>query len=78
MDRAYSLTEICRLFQMCGCIPQSLIDALKSMLSFNLLKSPSFWILALSGFLTMMGFFIPFLYLCKAATSKGVEKVSFN
>ncbi|XP_022648692.1 monocarboxylate transporter 12-like isoform X3 [Varroa jacobsoni] len=60
--------------KMCGCIPQSLIDALKSMLSFNLLKSPSFWILALSGFLTMMGFFIPFLYLCKAATSKGVEK----
>lgn len=48
------------------------------MLSVDLLKSPSFWILALSGFLTMMGFFIPFLYLCKAATLNGIDEVSWQ
>ncbi|OQR76775.1 hypothetical protein BIW11_00540 [Tropilaelaps mercedesae] len=60
--------------KVCGCLPQSLVDALRSILSIDVLSSPSFWILAVSGFLTMMGFFIPFLYLCEAASLNGIDK----
>lgn len=33
------------------------------MLDLSLLKSPSFLLLASSGFLTMMGFFVPFMFM---------------
>lgn len=44
------------------------------MLDISLLQSPSFMLLALSGFLTMMGFFVPFLYLKDRATSNGMDE----
>lgn len=40
------------------------------MLDVSLLKSPSFMLLALSGLLTMMGFFVPFFYLAPRAASQ--------
>lgn len=43
--------------------PESVRRTLATMLDMTLLKSPSFMLLAVSGFLTMMGFFVPFLYL---------------
>lgn len=43
------------------------------MLDMSLLKSPSFMLLATSGFLTMMGFFVPFLYMKDRATVNGME-----
>lgn len=43
------------------------------MLDLTLLKSPSFIMLALSGFLTMMGFFIPFMYLARRAVDGGMD-----
>lgn len=43
------------------------------MLDISLLKSPSFMLLALSGFLTMMGFFVPFLYMKERATLNNMD-----
>lgn len=45
--------------------------ALKSMLDFSLFGSPTFIVLALSGFFTLTGFFVPFIYLPKMAESFG-------
>lgn len=47
------------------------------MLDMSLLKSPSFMLLAISGFLTMMGFFVPFLYM-KDRAVKGVPPMEEN
>lgn len=48
--------------------PEAVRRTLATMLDISLLKSPSFMLLALSGFLTMMGFFVPFLYMKDRAT----------
>lgn len=44
------------------------------MLDLSLLKSPSFMLLAVSGFLTMMGFFIPFMFMADRAVLGGMDK----
>uniref|UniRef100_A0A1I8A2B8 MFS domain-containing protein n=1 Tax=Steinernema glaseri TaxID=37863 RepID=A0A1I8A2B8_9BILA len=48
--------------------------ALRSMLDVSLLKSPSFLILAFSGFLTLSCFFVPFIFLGKQAGLKGATE----
>lgn len=52
----------------CKCCPEAVIRALTTMLDFSLLKSPSFIILSVGGFFTMMGFYVPFMYLVDRAT----------
>nr|CAD7568589.1 unnamed protein product [Timema californicum] len=42
---------------------EALTRTLGTMLDFSLFKSPTFLILAVSGFITMMGFYVPFIYL---------------
>lgn len=44
------------------------------MLDLSLLKSPTFMLLAISGFLTMMGFFIPFMFMADRAIAGGMDK----
>lgn len=44
------------------------------MLDLTLLKSPSFMLLCVSGFLTMMGFFIPFMFMAERAVDDGMDK----
>ncbi|CAH1126996.1 unnamed protein product [Ceutorhynchus assimilis] len=51
--------------------PEAVKRALATMLDFSLLKSPSFIILALGGFFTMMGFYVPFMYLRDRAENIG-------
>lgn len=46
----------------CYLFPESVRRILTTMLDLNLLKKPSFLILALSGCLTMMGFYTPFMF----------------
>ena len=45
---------------------------LVSMVDVQLLKSPSFLLLAFGGFLTMCGFFVPFIYLGRQAILVGI------
>lgn len=47
--------------------PEAVRRTLATMLDLSLLKSPSFMLLAISGFLTMMGFFIPFMFVADRA-----------
>lgn len=46
----------------CYLCPESVRRILTTMLDLSLLKSPTFLILAISGGLTMMGFYTPFMY----------------
>lgn len=53
--------------------PEAVRRTLATMLDMTLLKSPSFMMLAVSGFLCMMGFFVPFLYLANRASAAGMN-----
>ncbi|KAH8269570.1 hypothetical protein KR018_009544 [Drosophila ironensis] len=60
----------------CRICPEAVRRTLSTMLDTSLLKSPAFMCLAFSGFLTMMGFFVPFSFLVDRATSAGMDKSS--
>lgn len=45
------------------CCPEAVRRTVGTMLDVSLLKSISFILLCISGFLTLMGFFTPFIYL---------------
>lgn len=46
---------------------------LATMLDLSLLKSPSFMLLAFSGFFCMLGFFAPFIFLKERALNGGMD-----
>lgn len=58
----------------CKLCPESVRRTLATMLDMSLLKSPSFLLLALSGGFTMMGFFVPFMFLTERALGNGMEE----
>ncbi|XP_030373393.1 monocarboxylate transporter 4 [Scaptodrosophila lebanonensis] len=58
----------------CRICPEAVRRTLSTMLDTSLLKSPSFMCLAFSGFLTMMGFFVPFAFLEDRAVQAGMDK----
>jgi hypothetical protein len=43
-------------------LPEAVRRTVTTMLDVSLLRSPTFLLLALSGFITMMGFYVPFMY----------------
>lgn len=47
----------------CSLCPEAVRRTLATMLDVSLLKSPTFLLLCAGGFITMMGFFVPFMYL---------------
>ena len=58
----------------CKLCPESVRRILTTMLDLSLLKSPTFLILAVSGALTMMGFYTPFVY--SQGMSKNLWKIA--
>lgn len=58
----------------CKLCPEAVRRTLSTMLDVSLLKSPSFMLLSTSGFLTMMGFFIPFIFITPRAEAAGMDK----
>ncbi|KAH8415971.1 hypothetical protein KR222_005428 [Zaprionus bogoriensis] len=60
----------------CRICPEAVRRTLSTMLDTSLLKSPSFMCLAFSGFLTMMGFFVPFAFLQPRAVAAGITATS--
>jgi hypothetical protein len=56
--------------QSCNLCPEAVRRTLYTMLDMSLLRSPTFILLALSGFFTMMGFYVPFGYLQRKLSSK--------
>ncbi|XP_064470615.1 monocarboxylate transporter 12-like [Ornithodoros turicata] len=59
-----------------GCLSSEMTDTFKQMLDISLLTSPTFVLLALSGFLTLAGFFIPFMYIVDKAVLSGISPES--
>ncbi|XP_050523149.1 monocarboxylate transporter 2 isoform X2 [Daktulosphaira vitifoliae] len=53
---------------------KSTMHTLKTMLDFSILMSPSFLVLTCSGFLTLMGFFVPFMFITDMATKNNMDK----
>lgn len=51
----------------CKFCPEAVKRALATMLDVSLFKSPTFVILTLSGFFTMLGFFVPYVYVTQRA-----------
>lgn len=60
----------------CKLCPEAVKRALATLLDVSLFKSPTFVILALSGFFTMLGFFVPFMYVKARADMNGVSEAS--
>ncbi|GAB0090131.1 uncharacterized protein DMENIID0001_048200 [Sergentomyia squamirostris] len=58
----------------CKLCPQVVRRTLATMLDISLFKSATFILLAVSGFLTMMGFFVPFMFLVARAVAQGMDK----
>jgi hypothetical protein len=47
----------------CKLCPEAVGRTIATMLDMSLLRSPTFLLLSFSGFITMMGFYVPFMYL---------------
>lgn len=60
----------------CNVCSEAVKRTLVTMLDFKLLKSPSFLLLAIGGAFTMMGFYIPFMYLSGRAVAAGVNEAT--
>ena len=59
----------------CYLCPESVRRILTTMLDLSLLKSPTFLILAISGGLTMMGFYTPFVYVKGTPNARPASRV---
>ncbi|XP_063362476.1 monocarboxylate transporter 2 isoform X2 [Cydia amplana] len=55
----------------CRLCPEAVKRTLATMLDVSLFRSPTFVILAVSGFFTMLGFFVPYMYVKQRAMDKG-------
>ncbi|XP_049872732.1 monocarboxylate transporter 3 [Pectinophora gossypiella] len=60
----------------CSLCPEAVRRTLATMLDVSLFKSPTFNILAISGFFTMLGFFVPYMYCKKRAEENGMSEHS--
>ena len=58
----------------CKICPEAVRRTLSTMLDVSLLKDYSFILLICSGFFTMMGFFVPFMYISDRASKADIDK----
>ncbi|GIY91825.1 monocarboxylate transporter 14 [Caerostris extrusa] len=56
-----------------GCLSPAMRDTFRLMLDVSLLKSPTFLLLGSGGFLTLAGFFIPFMFVVDRAIQQGIS-----
>ncbi|XP_073969240.1 monocarboxylate transporter 5 isoform X2 [Rhodnius prolixus] len=57
----------------CQLCPEAVRRTLATMLDMSLLRSPTFILFASAGFFTMMGLFVPFMYLADRAVGNGMD-----
>ncbi|KAM3964962.1 monocarboxylate transporter 14 isoform 1-T3 [Aphomia sociella] len=60
----------------CKFCPEAVKRVLATMLDVSLFRSPTFMILALSGFFTMLGFFVPYVYATKRARENNASQLA--
>lgn len=58
----------------CKMCPEAVRRTLSTMLDVSLLKDYSFILLVISGFFTMMGFFVPFIYITDRAKNANIDE----
>jgi hypothetical protein len=54
----------------CRCIPESARKEISGLMDFSLMKDPVFLFLGVSNVFGMLGFYVPFVYIIDAATTK--------
>ncbi len=54
----------------CSCIPESARKEISGLMDFSLMKDPVFLFLGVSNVFGMLGFYVPFVYIIDAATTK--------
>lgn len=60
----------------CRCCPVALTTIISRMFDFSLLTSPTFIVLGVAGFMSLMALFIPFMFLPGYAAQQGITKGS--
>lgn len=55
----------------CVCCPHSVRRTLATMFDFSIIRTPSFVLLVISGFMSTLGIYIPYLYVVDAARLEG-------
>lgn len=55
-----------------SCLSPAMRDTFRQMLDISLLKSPTFILLGVGGFLTLAGFFVPFMFVVDRAVQQGI------
>ncbi|KAG0716397.1 Monocarboxylate transporter 14 [Chionoecetes opilio] len=60
----------------CKCCPMALTNILARMFDFSLLSSPTFIVLGMAGFMSLMALFVPFMFLPGYAELQGIGKNS--
>ncbi|XP_046452113.1 monocarboxylate transporter 14-like isoform X3 [Daphnia pulex] len=58
----------------CRCIPESARKEISGLMDFSLMKDPVFLFLGVSNVFGMLGFYVPFVYIIDAATTKGIDE----
>lgn len=76
MTRMASEKDLLEDTKCCTCCPVAIRRPLITMLDVNLFKSSAFTLVAVSGFLTMLGFFIPLMYVTARNIEHGMDKVT--
>lgn len=54
----------------CTCIPEATRKELSGLMDFSLMKDPVFLFIGVSNIFGMLGFYVPFVYIIDAATTK--------
>lgn len=74
VTRVATVRDLQEDHMVCICCPESMLRTMATMLDMSLLKSPSFLMLATSGFFTVLGMYSPFIYMESRALAHGMRK----
>ncbi|XP_057375663.1 monocarboxylate transporter 14-like isoform X1 [Daphnia carinata] len=58
----------------CTCIPEATRKEISGLMDFSLMKDPVFLFLGVSNVFGMLGFYVPFVYIIDAATTKDIDE----
>lgn len=54
----------------CSCLPEATRKEISGLMDFSLMKDPVFLFIGVSNIFGMLGFYVPFVYIIDAATTK--------
>lgn len=62
------------IWDHCTCLPKSIVDTLRDMLDFSILKDLPFVLICIGNLFAMVGFYVPFTYLVDHAMEQNIDK----